>query len=155
MRLRLELVVEPTDRQRKTRHIETGDDLAHLGLHRPHAPADEERLEVAPEKEEFLRLRRAEAIDDHGHPIAYALRGVVDDMVVNMVDVGEETGDLDKMLIKVADVYDEEVDGLVASMMSLLEPMIIVFLGLMVGTIVVSLFLPLISLMTGMAERSA
>ncbi len=91
-----------------------------------------------------------------GDTIAEPLRqsGVVDDMVVNMVDVGEETGDLDKMLIKVADVYDEEVDGLVASMMSLLEPMIIVFLGTMVGGIVVALFLPLVSLMTGMAERS-
>ena len=92
-----------------------------------------------------------------GDTIAEPLRqsGVVDDMVVNMVDVGEETGDLDKMLIKVADVYDEEVDGLVASMMSLLEPMIIVFLGLMVGAIVVSLFLPLISLMTGMAQHGS
>ncbi len=88
-----------------------------------------------------------------GDTIAEPLRqsGVVDDMVVNMVDVGEETGDLDKMLIKVADVYDEEVDGLVANMMSLMEPIIIVFLGLTVGYIVISLFLPLITLMEGMS----
>ena len=89
-----------------------------------------------------------------GDTIAEPLRqsGVMDDMVVNMVDVGEETGDLDKMLVKVADVYDEEVDGLVASMMSMLEPLIIVFLGGVVGFIVISLFMPLIALMTGMSD---
>lgn len=75
----------------------------------------------------------------------------VDAMVYNMVDVGEETGDLDKMLIKVADNYDEEVDVLVASLMSLLEPFIIVTLGLIVGTIVLAVFLPMISLIGGMA----
>lgn len=71
---------------------------------------------------------------------------VVDDIVVNMVDVGEETGELDKMLYKVADVYDEEVDVAVESLVSMLEPLMIVILGLMVGFIVIALFMPLISL---------
>jgi type IV pilus assembly protein PilC len=71
---------------------------------------------------------------------------VVDDIVVNMVDVGEETGELDKMLYKVADVYDEEVDVAVEGLVSMLEPLMIVVLGLMVGFIVIALFLPLISL---------
>lgn len=70
----------------------------------------------------------------------------VDAIVVNMVDVGEETGELDKMLMKVADNYDDEVDTLVASLVSLLEPIMVVVLGLIVGFIVVSLFLPLVAL---------
>ena len=70
----------------------------------------------------------------------------VDSIVVNMVDVGEETGELDKMLMKVADNYDDEVDTLVASLVSLLEPIMVVALGLIVGSIVVALFMPLVSL---------
>jgi len=83
-----------------------------------------------------------------GETVAEPLRQsrVCDDMVVNMIDVGEETGDLDKMLIKVADAYDEDVDNMVASMVSLLEPLLIVCLGGAVGFIVVSLFLPLVKL---------
>jgi type IV pilus assembly protein PilC len=72
---------------------------------------------------------------------------LVDDMVVNMIDVGEETGDLDTMLYKIADVYDEEVNVLVAAMISLLEPLMTVILGVIVGCIVVALFLPLIKLL--------
>jgi type IV pilus assembly protein PilC len=72
---------------------------------------------------------------------------VCDSLVVNMIDVGEETGDLDKMLTKVADNYDEEVDVAVASLVSLLEPVMVVVLGGIVGFIVVSLFLPLVKLM--------
>lgn len=71
---------------------------------------------------------------------------IVDDLVVNMVDVGEETGELDTMLYKVADNYDEEVAVLTESLISLLEPLLIVVLGVMVGFIVIALFLPLISL---------
>lgn len=71
---------------------------------------------------------------------------ILDDMVINMIDVGEETGELDKMLYKVADVFDEEVAVLTDSLMSLMEPLIIILLGGAVGFIVISLFLPLISL---------
>ena len=71
---------------------------------------------------------------------------ICDPIVVNMIDVGEETGDLDKMLMKIADNYDEEVDTLVSSLVSLLEPIMVVALGLIVGTIVVALFLPLVTL---------
>jgi type IV pilus assembly protein PilC len=63
-----------------------------------------------------------------------------------MVDVGEETGDLDKMLIKVADNYDNDVDVLVGSLISILEPVMVVVLGVMVGFIVIALFAPMISL---------
>jgi type IV pilus assembly protein PilC len=71
---------------------------------------------------------------------------IVDDMVVNMVDVGEETGELDTMLYKVADTYDDEVAVLTDSLMSLMEPLLIICLGGMVGFIVIALFLPLIAL---------
>lgn len=72
---------------------------------------------------------------------------ICDDMVVNMVDVGEETGALDNMLYKVADVYDEEVAVLVESLISMLEPIMVVVLGLIVGFIVIALFLPLVKLL--------
>jgi type IV pilus assembly protein PilC len=71
---------------------------------------------------------------------------IIDDMVVNMVDVGEETGELDTMLYKVADTYDEEVKVLTEALMSLMEPLLIMVLGVAVGFIVIALFLPLISL---------
>jgi type IV pilus assembly protein PilC len=76
---------------------------------------------------------------------------VVDDLVVNMVDVGEETGELDTMLYKVADTYDEEVKTLTDGLMALLEPLIICFLGGAVGFIVISLFVPLVSLIQGLS----
>jgi type IV pilus assembly protein PilC len=71
---------------------------------------------------------------------------VLDDLVVNMVDVGEESGELDTMLYKVADTYDEEVAVLTESLTSLMEPLLIIFLGGAVGFIVIALFLPLIKL---------
>ena len=77
---------------------------------------------------------------------------IVNDMVVNMVDVGEETGELDTMLYKVADTYDEEVDVAVAGLVSLLEPLMVVFLGLMIGYIVIALFLPLIKLLNELGQ---
>lgn len=84
-----------------------------------------------------------------GDTIAEPLRhsGVFDDLVVNMIQVGEETGELDKMLMKVADTYESEVDTLVGALMSLLEPILIIGMGLTVGFIVISLFLPLLSIM--------
>jgi type IV pilus assembly protein PilC len=72
--------------------------------------------------------------------------GVFDDIVVNMVDVGEETGELDKMLIKVADNYDEEVDNAVNGLVSILQPLLIVLLGGAVFVIVLSVFLPMLTL---------
>ncbi len=73
-------------------------------------------------------------------------KSVVDDLVVNMVDVGEESGELDTMLYKVADTYDEEVAVLTESLTSLMEPLLIIFLGGAVGFIVIALFMPLIKL---------
>jgi type IV pilus assembly protein PilC len=75
---------------------------------------------------------------------------VVDDLVVNMVDVGEETGDMDTMLLKIADNYDEEVDTAVAALVSLLEPLLVIVLGGIVGTIVVAMFLPLVAMIEGL-----
>jgi type IV pilus assembly protein PilC len=77
--------------------------------------------------------------------------GVFPGMVVSMIDVGEETGALPDMLMKVADIYDDEVDNAVGAMTSLLEPIMIIFLAVVVGTIVVALFLPLVALISGMA----
>lgn len=84
-----------------------------------------------------------------GETIAVPLKEsrLVDDMVVNMIDVGEETGELDKMLYKIAEVYEEEVDILVESLISLLEPLMIVFLGLCVGFIVIALFYPMLTIL--------
>ena len=88
-----------------------------------------------------------------GEPMAVPLKEtrVVDDIVVNMVDVGEETGALDAMLYKIADVYDEEVKVLVDGMIKLIEPLITVVLGLFVGFIVIALFLPLIQLLNDLS----
>jgi len=71
---------------------------------------------------------------------------VCDPLVVNMIDVGEETGDLDTMLIKIADNYDEEVDVAVQSLVALLEPLMVVVLGGIIGTIVLALFMPLVKM---------
>lgn len=73
-------------------------------------------------------------------------------MVISMVDVGEQTGALPEMLMKIADNYDEEVDNAVAAMTSLLEPVMIVFLAVIVGSIVIALFMPLIVMMDKMGS---
>jgi type IV pilus assembly protein PilC len=78
---------------------------------------------------------------------------VFDELIVNMIDVGEETGELDKMLIKIADNYENDVDIAVEGLSSLLEPLIIVGLGLTVGFIVVSLFLPLIDIIKNVGGK--
>jgi type IV pilus assembly protein PilC len=75
-------------------------------------------------------------------------------MVISMIDVGEETGQLPEMLLKIAEVYDDEVDNSVAALTSLLEPIMIVFLALIVGTIVIALFMPLISIISGLQEQT-
>ena len=88
--------------------------------------------------------------EDFAKPLKQAK--IVEPMVVNMIDVGEETGDLDKMLAKVADTYDEEVQTMVAAMVSMLEPVMVIVLGVIVGFIVVSIFMPLPSLITEMQK---
>jgi type IV pilus assembly protein PilC len=78
--------------------------------------------------------------------------GVFPPMVISMVDVGEQTGALPEMLLKIADNYDDEVDNAVAAMTSLLEPIMIVFLAVIVGSIVIAMFLPLIDLMNKVGD---
>ena len=80
--------------------------------------------------------------------------GAFPPMVISMIDVGEETGQLPEMLLKIAEVYDDEVDNAVAGLTSLLEPIMIVLLALIVGTIVIALFMPLISIISGFATLS-
>jgi type IV pilus assembly protein PilC len=72
-------------------------------------------------------------------------------MVVSMVDVGEQTGALPEMLLRIADNYDEEVDNAVAAMTSLLEPIMIIFLAVIVGSIVIAMFLPLIAMIQNLS----
>ncbi len=74
-------------------------------------------------------------------------------MVISMVDVGEETGQLPEMLLKIADVYDDEVDNAVTAFTSIIEPVMIVFLALIVGTIVMALFLPLIKMISNVDQQ--
>jgi type IV pilus assembly protein PilC len=85
-----------------------------------------------------------------GDPIAppLAQSKVCDNIVVNMIDVGEETGNLDAMLLKIADNYDQEVDAAVEGLTSLMEPIMVIGMGTVIGFIVISLFLPLIKLMS-------
>jgi type IV pilus assembly protein PilC len=80
--------------------------------------------------------------------------GAFPPMVISMIDVGEETGQLPEMLLKIAEVYDDEVDNSVAAVTSLLEPIMIVFLAVVVGTIVIALFMPLISIITELQQQT-
>src|SRR5437762_1915116 len=75
-------------------------------------------------------------------------------MVISMIDVGEETGQLPEMLLKIANVYDDEVDNSVAGLTAALEPIMIVFLAFIVGTIVIALFMPLISIIQGLQQQT-
>jgi type IV pilus assembly protein PilC len=83
-----------------------------------------------------------------GETFADPLRAakVCDSLVVNMIAVGEETGEIDAMLMKIADNYDDEVDVAVQSMVKLIEPLLMLFLGVVVGGIVVAMFMPLIAI---------
>ncbi len=87
------------------------------------------------------------------HPLEAS--GVFPPMVISMIDVGEETGQLPEMLLKIAEVYDDEVDNAVSGLTSLLEPIMIVFLAVIVGTIVIALFMPLITIIQGMQGGGA
>ncbi len=99
-------------------------------------------------------LQRVHDSIREGESFAVPLREskVCDGIVVNMIDVGEETGDLDVMLMKVADNYDEEVDVAVQSLLSLVEPLLVVVLGTVVGGIVLALFMPLVKMIQSVSE---
>jgi len=79
--------------------------------------------------------------------------GIFDDLVVNMIDVGEATGSLDSMLLKVADTYDNEVDLKVSTLFKAIEPILIIFLALIVGFIVMALFLPILKMLSTFGNR--
>ena len=83
-----------------------------------------------------------------GEPMAPPLSStkIFPEMVISMIEVGEETGKLPEMLEKVADTYDEEVDNAVAAMTSMIEPLMIIFLAVIVGGLVIALFAPLITI---------
>jgi len=87
---------------------------------------------------------RVKAGDGVAGPLAAT--GIFPGMVAGMIEVGEETGALPDMLARIADAYDEEVDHAVAGLTSILEPLMIVMLALLVGTIVIALFLPIVSI---------
>ncbi len=72
-------------------------------------------------------------------------------MVTQMINVGEQTGALDTMLSKIADFYEEEVDTAVAGMLTLMEPIMIAFLGVIVGGIVIAMYLPIFDLISRMS----
>jgi type IV pilus assembly protein PilC len=98
----------------------------------------------------ILSVRRA---IETGRTIVDPLRetGVFPNMVVQMIGVGEQTGALDAMLQKVADFYEDEVDAAVGDLLTAMEPMIILFLGVVVGGVVISMYLPLFSLIGKLA----
>jgi type IV pilus assembly protein PilC len=97
-----------------------------------------------------MAVLRTRASIAEGKTIAEPLResGVFPPMVVQMIAVGEQTGALDAMLGKIADFYDEEVDTAVANLTSLLEPLLMVFLGVVVGGVVIAMYLPIFKLVT-------
>ena len=98
-------------------------------------------------------LRRVHDSIREGESIAGPLKasGAFPPMVVNMIDVGEETGSLDTMLNKVADIYDTDVDATVDALTSIIEPFLIVSMGVIVGFLVISMFLPLFKLMSSLS----
>jgi len=87
-----------------------------------------------------------------GEPIADPLSrsGVFPSMVVRMISVGEQTGELEKMLSKIADFFDEQVDTAISGLTSLIEPLIIAFLGIVIGGIVICMFLPILNISTAL-----
>lgn len=75
-------------------------------------------------------------------------------MVISMVEVGEETGALPDMLLRIANTYDDEVDNAVAGLTSIIEPIMIIFLAVIVGTIVIAMFLPLVSIISALSQQN-
>ncbi len=90
---------------------------------------------------------------EEGRTIVDPLResGVFPNMVTQMIGVGEATGAMDNMLQKIADFYEDEVDAATKDMLALMEPMLISFLGVAVGGIVISLYMPLFSMISKLA----
>lgn len=105
---------------------------------------DATRNEVLAEGVEAIRrtVREGEGI---ARPMGET--GLFDDLVVNMVDVGEATGELDRMLLKVADAYEIQVDRRIDALFKVIEPMLLIVVAAFVGVIVVALFLPLLEIM--------
>jgi type IV pilus assembly protein PilC len=101
-------------------------------------------------EQSIMRVRKAV---EEGRTIVDPLResGVFPNMVVQMIGVGEATGAMDAMLQKIADFYEDEVDAAIKDMLTLMEPLLIVFLGVVVGGIVISLYLPLFSMIAKLA----
>jgi len=97
-----------------------------------------------------MAVLKTRASISEGKTIAEPLResGVFPPMVVQMIAVGEQTGALDAMLSKIADFYDEEVDTAVTNLTSLLEPMLMVFLGIVIGGVVIAMYLPIFKLIS-------
>jgi type IV pilus assembly protein PilC len=97
-----------------------------------------------------MKVRRA---IETGRTIVDPLRetGVFPNLVVQMIGVGEQTGSLDAMLQKIADFYEDEVDVAVGDLLTAMEPLIILFLGVVVGGVVISMYLPLFSLIGKLA----
>ncbi len=103
-------------------------------------------------EEALLRARREVS---EGKTLAEPIKktAIFPPMVTSIVAVGEQTGELDQMLEKLADYYEEEADEAVASMLALLEPVMIIFLGGIIGTIVVSMYLPIFSLIRELSTQ--
>jgi type IV pilus assembly protein PilC len=77
--------------------------------------------------------------------------GIFDDLVTNMVEVGEETGNLDGMLLKVADAYERQLDRQIDALFKVLEPLLLILMAVFVGFIVVALFMPLMEIMNSIS----
>jgi len=92
---------------------------------------------------------------ERGETIAAPLKstGVFPNMVAQMIGAGESTGALDAMLAKIADFYEEEVDIAVAGLLTILEPALILVLGVIVGAIVISMYLPLFSIISHLSSH--
>ncbi|MEK7205885.1 MAG: type II secretion system F family protein, partial [candidate division NC10 bacterium] len=103
-----------------------------------------------------LAVQRTRASIAEGKTIAEPLKasGVFPPMVVQMIAVGEQTGALDAMLGKIADFYDEEVDTAVTNLTALLEPMLMVFLGIVIGGVVIAMYLPIFKLVTVVGKKA-
>jgi type IV pilus assembly protein PilC len=95
-------------------------------------------------------LKRVRELVHQGAPIGEPLAAdpVFPPMVAQMVKIGEETGELEKMLAKIADFYEDEVDASIQSLTSIIEPVLMIGVGAMVGTIVISMYLPMFKMLT-------